>query len=113
MDPTFDRPLLRASGALLLIGQLLYVGVTLMHTSGEANNHHVIFAAYAGSRIWTAVHAGQFACMAIMLAGLLGLFSALEGPGGAAKLANRFGTASTTAALALCGAVLAVDGVAL
>jgi hypothetical protein len=38
---------------------------------------------------------------------------ALDGQAGAARLANRFGAASTTAALVLYGAVLAVDGVAL
>jgi len=113
MGPTIDRSLLRVSGTLLLVGQLLYVIVTLLHTGGEANNHPAIFAAYAGSAIWTAVHVAQFGCMAIMLAGLLGLFSALDGQAGAARLANRFGAASTTAALALAGAVLAVDGVAL
>lgn len=101
------------SGTLLLVGQLLYVTVTLLHTGGEANNHPAIFAAYADSGIWTAVHVAQFACMAIMLAGLLGLFSSLDGHGGATRLVNRFGAASTTSALALSGAVLAVDGVAL
>jgi hypothetical protein len=59
------------------------------------------------------VHAAQFACVAIMLAGLLGLFSALDDRDGAARLANRFGAAAAIAALALYGAVLAVDGVAL
>src|ERR1043166_10168410 len=98
---TVDRRSLRLAAALLLAGQLLYVVVTLLHTGGEANNHPAIFAAYASSAIWTAVHVAQFACMAIMLAGLLGLFSALDGQVGAARLANRFGAASTTATLAL------------
>jgi hypothetical protein len=48
-----------------------------------------------------------------MLAGLLALFSALEVQAGTARLASRFGVAATTATLALYGAVLAVDGVAL
>jgi hypothetical protein len=110
---SLDRRALRPSATLLLVGQLLYVVVTLLHTGGEANNHPAIFAAYASSAAWTAVHVAQFACMAIMIAGLLGLFSALDGLAGAAGLANRFGIASATAALALYGAVLAVDGVAL
>jgi hypothetical protein len=110
---TVDRALLRLSAALLLAGQLLYVVVTLLHTGGEANNHPAIFAAYAGSAIWTAVHVAQFACMAIMLAGFLALFSALDGQAGTARFASRLGAASTTATLALCGVVLAVDGVAL
>jgi hypothetical protein len=113
MESTLDRPSLRLSAALLLAGQLLYVVITLLHTGGEANNHPAIFAAYAGSAIWTAVHAAQFACMVIMLGGLLGLFSALGDHGGPISLVRRLGAASTTATLALCGVVLAVDGVAL
>ena len=68
-----DRTSLRLSAALLLIGQLLYILITLFHTGGEANNHSAIFAAYAASTTWTAVHVAQFACMAIFLAGLFAL----------------------------------------
>jgi hypothetical protein len=106
-----DRTALRLSATLLLVGQILYVVVTLLHTGGEANNHPAIFAAYASSEIWTAVHVAQFACMVIMLAGLLALFSALDVE--TARLAGRLGAAATTATLALYGVVLAVDGVAL
>jgi hypothetical protein len=113
MDSTFDRPSLRLSAALLLVGQLLYVVITLLHTGGEANHHPAIFTAYAGSGTWTAVHVAQFACMAIFLSGLLVLFSALDIQGGAARLTSRLGAATTTATLALYGVVLAVDGVAL
>ena len=110
---SLDRSALRLSATLLLVGQILYVVVTLLHTGGEANNHPAIFAAYAGSGIWTAVHVAQFACMATMLAGLLGLFSAIDIHAGITRLAGRLGAAATTATLALCGVVLAVDGVAL
>src|SRR3954447_20623852 len=108
-----DRTSLHLSATLLLVGQVLYVLVTLLHTGGEANNHPAIFAAYAGSGIWTAVHVAQFACMATMLPGLLRLFSALDVQAGPARLEARLGAASTTAALSLYGVVLAVDGVAL
>ena len=108
-----DRSSLRLSATLLLVGQLLYVVVTLFHAGGDANNHPAVFAGYARSGIWTAVHVGQFACMAIMLAGLLALFFALDAPPGTAGLAGRFGAASAVATLALYGGVLAVDGVAL
>jgi hypothetical protein len=110
---TFDRSSLRLAATLLLVGQLLYVVITLLHTGGEANNHTVIFAAYAASEMWTAVHVAQFACMAIMLAGLLALFFALDAPPGTAAWARPFGAASAVTALALYGTVLAVDGVAL
>jgi len=110
---TFDRSSLRLSATLLLVGQLLYVVVTLLHTGGEANNHHAIFAAYADSAAWTAVHAAQFMCMGIFLGGLFALFFALDAPAGTAGWAARFGAASTLVTFALCGGVLAVDGVAL
>ena len=108
-----DRTSLRLSATLLLVGQLLYVVVTLFHADGDANNHPAVFAEYAASGIWTAVHVGQFACMAIMLAGLLALFFALDAQPGTASWAGRFGAVSAVTTLALYGVVLAVDGVAL
>jgi hypothetical protein len=113
-DSTFGRSL-RLSATLLLVGQLLYIVVTQLHTGGDANNHPAIFAAYAGSGIWTAVHVGQFAAMAILLAGLLALVFALDAldvPAGTASWPGRFGAASAVVALALYGALQAVDGVA-
>jgi hypothetical protein len=110
---TVDRASLRVAATLLLAGQLLYVVVTLFHTGGEANDHPAIFAAYAASDIWTGVHVVQFACMAIMLAGLLALFFALDASSGTAGWAARFGAASAVTTLAIYGVVLAVDGVAL
>jgi hypothetical protein len=112
-DKTFDRAPLRLSAALLLVGQLLYIVVTLFHTGGEANHHHAVFGGYAHSAIWTAVHLGQFAGMAILLAGLLALFFVLDGNTGMARWAGRYGAASAVAALALYGVLQAVDGVAL
>ena len=110
---TIDRQSLRLAATLLLAGQLLYVVITLLHTGGEANDHSAIFAAYAASDVWTGVHVAQFACMAIMLAGLLALFFALDAPPGTAGWAARFGAASALTTLAIYGVVLAVDGVAL
>jgi hypothetical protein len=112
-NTTFDRASLRLSATLLLVGQISYVLVTLLHTGGEANHHAAIFAAYASSGTWAAVHAAQFACMAIFLAGLFALFFALEAHTEAVRWAGRFGAASAVVTLALCGGVLAVDGVAL
>jgi hypothetical protein len=112
-DRTFDRTSLRLSATLLLVGQLLYIVVTQLHADGDANNHPAVFAEYAGSGIWTAVHLGQFAGMAILLAGLLALYFALDVQAGTARWAARFGAASAVATLALYGALQAVDGVAL
>jgi hypothetical protein len=104
---------LRLSASLLLVGQLLYIVVTQFHADGDANNHLAVFAEYAGNGIWTAVHLGQFASMAILLAGLLALFFALDVQAGTARWAGRFGAASAAATLALYGVLQAVDGVAL
>jgi hypothetical protein len=60
---------------LTLVCQVLYVVVTLFHADGPANDHAAVFAEYAASTTWTAIHVGQFACMSIMLAGLFALFS--------------------------------------
>ncbi|KAA0258708.1 MAG: hypothetical protein EDM79_19720, partial [Chloroflexi bacterium] len=111
-NKTLDRTSLRLSATLLLIGQLLYVVITLIHTGGEANNHPAIFTAYAESVSWTAVHFGQFVSMAILLSGLFALFFALDVHDRTAKWAGRFGSTLAVAALALYGALQAVDGVA-
>jgi hypothetical protein len=105
-------PSLRLSATLLLVGQLLYIVVTQFHADGPANNHAVVFAEYARSGSWTAVHVGQFLAMAIVIGGLIALLVALEAQLPAASWAGRLGAASAVAALALYGALQAVDGVA-
>jgi len=107
------RTSLRLPAALLLVGQLLYIVVTQLHADGDANNHPAVFAEYAHSGIWTAVHLGQFVAMAVLLAGLVALFSALDVPATPASWARRFGAACAVASLALYGVLQAVDGVAL
>ncbi len=112
MTLTPSRSSLRLSATLLLVGQLLSIAITQFHTGGNANDHHAIFAAYAGSSIWTAVHAGQFAAMAILIAGLFALADSLDIQDYLARWSSRFGAAAAVAALALYGALQAVDGVA-
>jgi hypothetical protein len=108
-----DRGTLRLSAVLLAVGFVLYVVVGLLHPDGPANNHRVVFAEYAGSAGWTAVHLGQFAGMAVIIAGLLVLYSALGLRAGPAAWVARLGAASATVALGLYGVLQAVDGVAL
>jgi hypothetical protein len=105
------RPSLRLSATLLLVGQLLYIVVTQFHADGDANNHPAVFAEYARSGIWKAVHVGQFASMAVLLAGLLALFFAVDVQLGAARWTARFGAASAVVTLAVYGVLQAVDGV--
>jgi hypothetical protein len=112
-DRAFDRKSVRMSATLLLVGQLLYIVVTQFHAGGDANNHPAVFAGYASSGIWMAVHVAQFAATAILLAGLFALFFALDVQAGTVNWAGRFGAALTAVTLALYGVVMAVDGVAL
>ena len=69
-----DRETLRLSAVLLVVGFIFYVVVGLLHAGGPANNHPVVFAIYASSASWTAVHLGQFVGMAVIIAGLLVLY---------------------------------------
>jgi hypothetical protein len=110
VNTTTSSTSLRLPATLLLAGQLLYIAVTQLHTGGEANHHSSVFAGYAHSETWGLVHLGQFAAVAILLAGLLALYSALDGP---ARVTARYGAAAAAATLALYGALQAVDGIAL
>jgi hypothetical protein len=107
-----DRTSLRLAGTLLLVGQFLYIVVTLFHTGGDANNHPSIFAAYAGSGTWTLIHVAQFVCVAILIAGLLTLAFTLDFEARAAAWVGRLAAGSAVVALALEGGLQAVDGVA-
>ena len=74
-----NRNLLRLSATLLFVGELFSLLVGLLHPSREnPNNHTAVFAEYANSADWTAVHLGQFAGIAVIIAGLLVLFFALN-----------------------------------
>lgn len=112
-QPSSQWGCLRLSSRLLLAGQVLYIVVTQFHAGGDANDHHAIFATYAENAIWSAVHVGQFAGMAMLLAGLVALSFALDQEDEAARWLGRVGGAAAVAALALYGALQAVDGVAL
>ena len=109
-----DRSLLRLSATLLLVGLLLTFLVGLFHVdTSDPNNHIAEFTLYASSNIWTAVHLGQFIGMTVIIVGLLILFFALNIHTHTAAWASRFGAIFAVTALALYGALQAVDGVAL
>jgi hypothetical protein len=108
-----DRKTLRLSAVLLAVGFIFYVVVGLLHAGGPANNHPVVFGIYASSASWTAVHLGQFVGMAVIIAGLLVLYFALDIRAGGAAWVARLGTVSAAVALGLYAVLQAVDGVAL
>jgi hypothetical protein len=109
-----DRNLLRLSATLLFIGVLVYNVANIFHPHREnPNNHPAVFAEYAHSAVWTAVHLGQFVGLAVLLAGLLVLFFALNVSEGTPRWLGFFGAIAAGVALALAGVVYAVDGVTL
>jgi hypothetical protein len=114
MSITADRTLLRLSATLLFLGEVISLVAGYFHPDqAPANDHHAAFAGYAASEIWTAVHLGQFAGMAVIITGLLALFFALNVRAGALAWIARLGALVAAVTLALYGVLQAVDGVAL
>lgn len=104
----------RLAASLLLAGVVASILAGLFHAeSHDANDHAASFTAYATSGIWTVVHLGQFAGMALVCLGLVALWKALDVQRHALAWTARFGALSAAAALALYAALQAVDGVAL
>jgi hypothetical protein len=107
-----DHKVLRLGTGLLFSGALISIGADVLHPDG-GNDHKAAFAAYAASGDWTAVHLGQFVGTAVILAGLLVLFFALNVSEGTPRWLGFFGAISAGVTLALTGVLYAVDGVAL
>ncbi|WP_167046091.1 hypothetical protein [Salinibacterium sp. ZJ454] len=105
---------LRLAAVLILTGVVVSALAGLVHPEGaDANDHAAIFALYAASDLWTAVHLSQFVGMAVLVAGLVALYFALDPPVRAPMWLNRFGALSAIVALASYAVLQAVDGVAL
>ncbi|UTT68046.1 DUF4386 family protein [Arthrobacter sp. DNA4] len=104
----------RLAASLLLAGVVASILAGLFHAeSHDANDHVASFTAYANSGTWTAVHLGQFVGMALVCAGLVALWAAVDVQRHGLSWTARFGVLSAAAALALYAALQAVDGVAL
>src|SRR3954452_10371789 len=105
---------LRLAAVLLLPGLVVSAVAGLFHPEGpSANDHPAVFAIYAASQVWTAVHLGQFIGMALITFGLFALFSALDPPRGGGRWLARIALLSATVNLALYGVLQGVDGVGL
>ena len=104
----------RLAAILVLAGVVVSAVAGFLHAEGlDANDHQTIFAVYAASQSWTAVHLGQFIGMVIITFGLVALFFALDVRSGVGLWLNRFGLLSAGTAVALYGVLQAVDGVGL
>ena len=85
IDPAVARPTttsrtaLRTGSTMLLGGLLAEYVVTSFHAAHEnPNDHHAVFAEYAASGNWIAVHLGQFAAGLVVIAGIITLLRALR-----------------------------------
>ena len=109
-----DRFSFRLAAALVFAGQLLYIVAGVFHPGQvPANSHPAVFEEYANSAYWGAVHMGQFAGIAISLAGLIVLAFTLASGTDALGWVGRFAAASAVVTIALTAVLQAVDGVAL
>ena len=86
-----ERDSVRLAAVLLFAGVLVTAVAGFLHPEGaDPNDHRTIFAIYAASQSWTAVHLGQFIGMVIITFGLVALFFALDVRSGVALWLNRF-----------------------
>jgi hypothetical protein len=107
-----ERALLRLAGALLVGGFLAFFIATRFHPAGEENNHAVIFAKYAASDPWVAVHFAQFGGVILALGGFAVLARLLQ-LRGQTQLLARWALGATIATAAVWAVLQAVDGVTL
>jgi hypothetical protein len=109
-----DRSSFRLASVLAFGGQLLYIVAGVFHPDRvPANSHPAVFEEYANSAYWGAVHMGQFAGIAVVLAGLVVLAFALANKLDAPGWLGRFSVISAVVTIALAAVLQAVDGVAL
>src|SRR4051812_712379 len=104
-DPvrTQRRMLLRTGTTLVVVGAVASLLVEPFHPSHEPpDNHPAVFAEYAASHDWIAVHLAQFGAFLILLTGLLALLRGLR-PATGTSLPVRIGEAATV----ITGAVMA------
>ena len=107
------RQALRTATTLILVGIAAEYVVTDFHPAHEApNDHHAVFAEYAASDSWIAVHLGQFAAGMLIIVGILGLLRALR-PADGSTLLTRAGEAAAVVTASVLAMLQAVDGVAL
>jgi hypothetical protein len=118
VDRNVDRDALRLAATPIVVSLLLLVMAQFAHNTidgkvGNGNTHVAEFTAIAAGSNWTVVHVAQFLATAVLTAGVLALFSALNLSAGRQLLVTRCGMGAAVVSLALAGAVYAVDGVAL
>jgi len=116
IDPAAARPTttprtaLRTGGTLLLGGLVAEFVVTSFHAAHEnPNDHHAVFAEYAASDNWIAVHLGQFAAGLVVIAGIITLLRALR-PSTGSALFTRVAEGAAILTAATIAVLQGIDG---
>lgn len=107
-----NRNALRLAASLVLIGDLVFIILVQYVHPGGGNTEAATFAINAASANWTAIHLSEFVAMAVLLAGLLVLFVALNVAEGTPRWLGFFGAMAAGVALVLTAVLSALDGVA-
>lgn len=103
---------LRLAGGLMVGGWVTTMIATLFHPGGAEDDHEVIFAKYADSGSWVAVHLVQSVGVLAALAGLLVLYSVLREVE-RSRLVALLAAGATVATAAVWAVLQGLDGVAL
>jgi hypothetical protein len=102
----------RAGGISAILGAGLLALTTWLHPlNADPNDAHAAFAEYASNWFWIATHLGQLAGIVLIGGGLLALTWRLRNK--RAGIWAVLGAAAVIAAIAIAGALQAVDGIAL
>ncbi len=104
------RTALRTGSTLLLGGLVAEYVVTSFHPAHEnPNDHHAVFAEYAASGNWIAVHLGQFAAGLVVIAGIITLLRALRPTTGTA-LVTRVAEGAAILTASMIAVLQGIDG---
>ena len=113
--PQFKRPLLGIGSIAFLAGAIIAIVSTAFHPSTEdPSNHRLVFAEYASSDSWIAIHLGQFAGVIMVFAGgFVALFRLLvQSESSMASVLAWIGLALAIMTASAFGVLQAVDGIA-
>lgn len=105
---------IRLAAAALPLGILIVVVATVIHPHQRAPmDNPGVFAEYAGTEAWVAIHFAQWLGVLLVLAGLIGVYHAIRHGSALSAALARYGLAASVPAAAAFTALQAVDGVAL
>jgi len=107
---TTSPAVLRIGSTLLLGGLVAEYVVTSLHPAHEdPNDHHAVFAEYAASDNWIAVHLGQFAAGLVVIAGIITVLRALR-PTTGPSLLTRIAEAAAILTASAIALLQGIDG---